>query len=148
MNENMDTQKTNTPIWFWGAGVIALLWNLIGLMAFVVQMTMTEETMAALSVAEQEIYKNMPAWVWVFFAVAVVCGVVGSALLLMRKKLAVPVLILSLIGVIGHHGYLFFLSNSVEVMGAAAIVMPALVVLISIALVPFAISFKNKTILR
>ena len=61
MNENMDTQKANTPIWFWVAGVIALLWNLIGLMAFVVQMTMTEETMAALSVAEQEIYKNMPA---------------------------------------------------------------------------------------
>ena len=30
------------PIWFWIVGVVVLLWNLMGLMAFVAQMMMTE----------------------------------------------------------------------------------------------------------
>ncbi|QEG23871.1 hypothetical protein [Mariniblastus fucicola] len=146
MSESNQTSNHTTPVslWFWVIGAIALLWNLMGLMAFAVQMAMTDETIAKLPEAQQEIYRNMPSWVIVCFAFAVCFGVLGCVLLLLRNKLAIPALILSLIGVLGQYGYMFFISNTAEVMGAGAMVLPAIVVLISIALVPYAISCKQK----
>ena len=139
---------TAIPMWFWILGILAVLWNLMGLMAFVVQMMMTEEAMATLPEAQQEIYRNIPAWVNIAFAIAVICGTLGSILLVMRKKLAIPVLALSLLGVLLQYGYMFFLSNTPAVMGAGAMVLPALVVLISIGLIPYSTFCKGRGFLR
>jgi hypothetical protein len=136
------------PVWFWIVGIIVLLWNLMGLMAFVIQMMMTDEAMAALPDAQQEIYRNIPMWVNIAFGLAVICGTIGSVLLLMRSKFAVPVLALSLLGVFLQYGYMFFLSNTASVMGAGAMVLPALVVLISIGLIPYSTFCKGKGFLR
>jgi len=147
-DNNSGASGSKTPIWFWILGVIALLWNLMGLMAFVMQMTMTEEAMAAFPPEQQELFKNIPSFVYIFFGLAVIAGVLGCVLLLMRNKLAVPVLALSLLGVLVQYGHMFFMTNTMEIMGAAAMAMPALVVVISIALVPYATMCKQKSLLR
>ncbi|MEZ6135084.1 MAG: hypothetical protein R3C53_09265 [Pirellulaceae bacterium] len=150
----MATQTTNerspVPKWFWILGIIAVLWNLMGLLAYVAQMMMvnSDEMLAALPVEQQGIYKSMPTWVTICFTIAVVFGVVGSVLLLMRNKLAVPVLIFSLISVLGQYGYMFFMSNTPAVMGAGAMVLPGIVVFISIALVPYAFFCKQRGLLN
>ena len=148
MNENTETQKARTPIWFWIVGGIALLWNLTGLMAFAVQMMMTEKGMAELPMDQQELLRNMPVFVYVFFALAVIAGVLGCVLLLMRNKLAIPVLALSLLGVLVQYGHMFFMTNTMEVMGAGAMVLPVMVVVISIALIPYATICKQKGFIR
>lgn len=125
-----------------------LLWNLMGLLAFVAQMMMTEEAMSAFPAEQQELFKNIPSFVYIFFALAVIAGVLGCILLLMRNKLAVPVLALSLLGVLVQYGHMFFMTKTMEIMGAGAMVMPIVVVLISIALVPYAIMCQKKHILR
>ena len=84
---NEQSQKSNTPNWFWILGGIAVVWNLMGLMAFAAQMMMTEESLAALPEEQQEIYKNLPAWINIFFAFAVIGGTAGSLLLLMKNRL-------------------------------------------------------------
>ena len=148
MNENMETQKATTPIWFWIVGVIALLWNLMGLMAFAAQMSMTEKAMAELPLDQQELFRNIPVFVYIFFALAVIAGVLGCVLLLMRNKLAIPILALSLLGVLVQYGHMLFMTNTMEVMGPGAMVLPALVVLIAIALIPYATVCKQKGFLR
>ena len=120
----------------------------MGLLAFVAQMSITEEMMAALPEAQQELYKNIPSWVIACFAAAVFGGVIGCILLLIRTKLAIPVLVISMIGVLGQYGHMFFMTNTMEVMGAGAMILPAIVVLISIALVPYALSCKQKGLLK
>lgn len=145
---NRVASDSKAPIWFWIVGVIALLWNLMGLMAYVMQMTMSEEAMTKFSEAEQELFKNVPVFVYVFFGLAVIGGVLGCVLLLMRNKLAIPVLALSLLGVLVQYGHMFFMTNTIEVMGAGAMALPALVVAISIALIPYATTCQKKGLIR
>ena len=148
MTDETHTQAVFAPIWFWIVGGIVLLWNLLGFMAFVAQMMMTEEALSTLPEAQQEIYRNIPLWVTFCFAIAVICGVLGSILLLLRVRLAVPVLILSLIGVLGQYGHMFFMTDTPSVMGAGAMVLPAVVVLIAIGLVPYSLVCKNRGYLK
>jgi len=46
------------------------------------------------------------------------------------------------------YGHMFFLTNTVSVMGAAAMVLPAMVVLVAIGLIPYSTFCKGKGFLR
>ncbi|MDZ7768490.1 MAG: hypothetical protein U5K38_05175 [Woeseiaceae bacterium] len=59
---------------FWIISALALLWNLLGVMAYIMRVTMTPEALAALPEAERELYTNTPAWVTGVFAIAVFAG--------------------------------------------------------------------------
>lgn len=150
MSETIEKEENETkstiPTWFWVASGLALAWNLLGLMAFGVEQAMVNnaEAMALLSEPQQELYKTMPGWVTVAFATAVIAGSLGCVGLLMRKKWAMPVLVVSLLGVIAQQIYMFFLSNTMEVMGAASAAMPIMILLIAIVLVGFSKSCIKK----
>jgi surface polysaccharide O-acyltransferase-like enzyme len=134
--------KGSTPKWFIPVAVLALLWNLMGVMAFVGQMMMTAEMLAELSQAEQTFYANVPWWATMAFACAVCGGALGSLALLMKNSLAEPLLILSLAGVAIQMFHSFVISNSFEVFGPSGAIMPAMVVIIAIALVRLATKAK------
>ena len=80
------TNKPKTA--FWIIAVIALIWNLMGVMAYLGQAYMTDETKALLPEAEKALYNNVPIWVTAAFAIAVFGGVLASIALLMRKQIA------------------------------------------------------------
>ena len=67
-----------------------------------------------------------------------------NVLLLARKKLALPVFIASLIGVLAQNYYNFFASNAVEVMGAGAAAMPVMVIVIAILLICLTVNARTK----
>ena len=71
----------------------------------------------------------------VAYAIAVFAGALGSLMLVLRRKLAVPLLVLSLLAVVVQMGYVFFLSDTLAVMGNAAMAMPLLIIAIAAALV-------------
>jgi len=137
-----NTRNTAIPKWFTIAAALTLLWNLMGVMAFVGQMTMTAEMMAELPQAEQEIYRSIPLWATIAFACAVFAGALGSIALLMKKSLAEPLLILSLAGVAIQMFHAFVISNSFEVFGPGGAIMPTMVAVIAIALVRLASKAK------
>ena len=137
-----NTRNTAIPKWFTIAAALTLLWNLMGVMAFVGQMTMTAEMMAELPQAEQEIYRSIPLWATIAFACAVFAGALGSLALLMKKSLAEPLLILSLAGVAIQMFHAFVISNSFEVFGPGGAIMPTMVAVIAIALVRLASKAK------
>ncbi len=142
------TQKANNnkhtiPKWFNIVAILALVWNLMGVMAFVGQMMMTPEMMAKLPQAEQDIYTSTPLWATIAFACAVFCGAFGSLALLMKKTLAEPLLILSLLGVTIQMFHAFVISNSFEVFGPSGAIMPTMVVAVAIVLVQLANKAKS-----
>lgn len=139
-----DEATTSVPRMFYWISGAALVWNLLGVMAYVGQVTMSPETLAAMPEVERTLYENTPSWVTSAFALAVNAGAIGCLLLVLRKALAVPVLILSLAAVLVQMFHNFFLSDAVEVMGAPAIVGPAFVIVIGIYLVWFANDAKGK----
>jgi hypothetical protein len=132
--ENMP-ETVAIPSWFKAVAITALIWNLLGVLAFALQMMITPEILAGLPAAERELYVNIPLWVTISFAVAVFSGSFGSLFLLLKKPLATPLLILSLIGVFVQNFHSFFMSNALEVNGPVGIIMPAVVILFGIYLI-------------
>ena len=129
------TDKVETPKWFLGITIFALIWNALGLMAFVGHITMTPEMLSALSSQEQALYKNIPMWATAAFAIAVIAGTLGSLLLLLKKKMAKILLIASVLGVIVQNYHSFFVIDSMAVYGTASVIMPIMVLIIAIGLI-------------
>lgn len=144
--------KTTTivkpPMWFWILSAVALLWNLMGVFAYLADAYMSIENLEQMSQAERLLYESQPAWVTGAFAIAVWGGALGCILLLIRSKWARPVLYISLVGIITQLSHSIFLSNSFEVYGPGGFVMPIMVLFIGIGLILFANKAISKTWLR
>ena len=129
---------SKAPKWFMIVAAVLLVWNLLGVMANVIQVMMSPETLAALPQEQRELYENTPDWATAAFAVAVNFGALGCVLLLLRRNLAGLFLQLSLAGVLVQMFHSFFMSKSFEVFGPGGLVMPVMVIIIAIYLVVLA----------
>ena len=89
------TESNKPAIWFWIVSIIALLWNLMGVNAYIQQAYRTEAVMSQLTTEQIALLDARPAWVTALFAIAVFAGAIGCLLLLLKKKLATSVLTLS-----------------------------------------------------
>ena len=123
------------PTWFWVVAGIALIWNLLGVFAYIGQMMMTPEMLEALPADQRELMENTPSWATSAFAFAVWGGTIGSLLLLLRKKPAMIFFVISLIGVLIQMYHSFFIADSIEVYGPGGMIMPIMVIIISVGLV-------------
>ncbi len=140
-----ENQLSNAaPKWLLILASVLIIWNLLGVVAFLMQMSMTPEQIALLPENEQILYQDIPLWVKIAFGCAVFAGTLGCIALLLRKAIALPILIISLAGVVVQMAHTVFMSNSIEVYGPGGMVMPVLVLLIAIYLVWQAQSAKNK----
>jgi peptidoglycan/LPS O-acetylase OafA/YrhL len=131
----MATHKIKPSTSFWIIGVIALIWNLLGVMAYLGQAFMPDEIKAALPEEQMNMLTNTPAWVTAAFAIAVWGGFLASMLLLARKKIAKRIFEISLLGIIVQLIYNFFIANGYEIYGATGLIMPVLTVLFGIYLI-------------
>ncbi|NCO63841.1 MAG: hypothetical protein GW839_12935 [Flavobacteriales bacterium] len=102
----MTAHTNKPPIWFWIVSVIAILWNAMGVDQYIGQAYKTERWRSAITDEQFETISNMPSWLTAAFAIAVFSGVLGSLGLLLRKKWATSLLILSLLAVIVQMGYI------------------------------------------
>jgi hypothetical protein len=96
----MNDDETNDDVhWsFWAIGIVALIWNSITLINFLVQMN--PDMVAAYRESERAIIEGRPLWATGAFAIAAFGGALGSLLLLFRKSLAYQLFIASLLGVV------------------------------------------------
>ena len=132
------SNSSKAPTWFWIVSVIALLWNLAGAANYLMQAFATPEMLAEMPEHQREYMQQTPSWVIGCFAVAVWAGTLGSILLLLRRKVAYLILIISLIGAAGQVSYSLILSNAIEVYGSSGILLPILIIGIAIYLILFA----------
>ena len=131
-----DQTDAKPPVAFWVVGIAGLSWNLIGMMIYYMQVTATPEDLAQYyNEAQLAFITSTPAWATAAYATAVTAGVLGCALLLLRRAWALPVFIVSLAGIVLQDIHGFVLANGIEVWGAGAVVLPAIVLIISVGLV-------------
>jgi uncharacterized membrane protein len=83
---------------FWTIGAVTLIWNVVGVMNYFMQMN--ADALAAFPESHRAIIASRPAWATGGFAIAVFGGALGCLLLLLRKSAAYYVFIASLLGVI------------------------------------------------
>ena len=102
------------PHWsFWVICVIALIWNGMGTMNFIMQKN--PETFANFPETAKSLISTRPLWATTSFAFAVFGGLVGDILLILRKSVAYYLFIVSLLGVIVTNIHTVQLSSDINI---------------------------------
>ena len=147
------TEKNSTPLkkrpWhLWVVGVLALLWSAMGAMNYVMTQTKNEAYMGQFTAEQLEFFYGLPAWAVSCWAIAVWGGILGAILLLLRKRIAYPVFLVSFIAMVLTTIHSYCLSNGLEIMGdPLSLLFSAAIFLISLALVFYAQRLRKKEIL-
>lgn len=130
-------------------GIILLLWNLMGIFAFVMQYSMDLDVLAQTDPLTARVFATMPGWLWVVYAIAVGAGTIGAILLLARKALAVALFLLSLLCVLVQFGYTFLGTDLIAIKGfLVATAFPAFIILMAVVQLLYARHLIGKSILR
>lgn len=128
----MNTANVSPRRWtFWVIAFVALVWNLIGLAMFVVQVRMTPEMVAAMPAAQQQVHAATPPWINIAFGVAVVFGVLGSLALLLKKRMASPLFMVSLLAIVVQMVGAYAVTPAWQAYGPAGLAMPVMLVVIA-----------------
>jgi len=140
-----------TPWHIWVVGVVSLLWNAFGAYDFVMSTTQGEAYWRASGMTQPMIdyYNAMPAWMYGPWVIGVWGAVIGSILLLVRRKWAVQAFALSLLG--AAISLIYGLVNPMPDLPpamAAMSVMPWVIVVIAALLLWYAWSMGKKGVLR
>lgn len=147
----MTEESTNKPTTsYWVIAGAMLVWNLIGLIFYYQQSTLTEAVMLDAGLTAQQIAHilNTPAWGHSGYAVAVNAGVLGAIFLLLRKAWAVPFFILSLVGALVQDLDAIVLRDALDAWGTGALWLPIIVIVICVAEIWYARGAKAKGLIR
>jgi len=127
------------PWWYWAAAIIALLWTLLGVVAWTLDLLMDPADLAQLPAGQQALYVARPAWVFVLYAVAVFSGFAGAIGLLMRRRWVTTLFLLSLAAVVIQFGYILFGMDAIALLGPGkALPFPIMITLFGVFLLWFA----------
>lgn len=129
------TTTTKPTTAFWIITVLALLWNIIGVVSYLMQVTMTPEDIAALPESQRAMYTDVPTWATSAFALATWGGLLANVLLLVRKKLAGPLFVASFFAILVSMYHSFFMTNMLEVSGASGAILPIFIIVIGAFLI-------------
>jgi len=132
------------PTSYWVIAVLALLWNLLGVAMFCMTLMATPEQLAAMPAEQRRILDATPGWMQVAYGVAVFGGVLGAIGLLLRRRWAATMFLLSLVGLVVQVLAAFLVTPAWEVLGPAGLVMP--IVLLAIAM--FLLSYSRRAAAR
>jgi len=144
-----DNSATKRPVHLWIVGILSLLWNAMGAYDYLMTQTRNEAYMAKFSQEQLEFFYGLPIWAESAWALAVWGAVVGSVMLLMGKKCAAGLFLLSLVAMVLSAIHNYVLSNGMEVIGDSfSLIFTSLIFVISVALFVYARAMVKKGVLH
>lgn len=142
----MNTIKKPTPL-YWLISIVALFWNFMGIIAYLGQAYISDDALKMLPEENQLYFSNVPAWVTAAFAVAVFGGFLGSIGLMIRKKWAYFLFVISFLALLVQHLYNFFIQNYIEMTGSQMI-LPIVTFIVALFLIYFSKQKSQQGVLR
>ena len=98
---------------FWLICIVALIWNGMGSMNFIMQMN--PEMLTNYPDAAKSLIETRPIWATCAFAIAVFVGLLGDILLILRKAAAYYLFIVSLVGVVVTNIHTAQVASAIEI---------------------------------
>jgi len=126
--------QTKPTTAFWIIAVAALLCNLMGVFQFIGATFMLETMVEGLPENQADLYRGIPMWYTVVFAIAVFTGLLGCITMLARKRVTIVLFGFSLVAVLVAQFYWILGTEAMAIIGNTAAIMPVLVIIISIFL--------------
>jgi len=128
-----DIRDVRPPTWFWIVALLGLVWELFGVVMYLMHVGVLPNN-AEMSEAERSLMESSPVWVTGLFAIGVFAGALGTLGLVLRKRWAKPLLVLSLIAVILQFGGWLLATDAITIIGPSVFIMPATIVAVAILL--------------
>ena len=129
-------------------GIVALLWNAMGAFDYLMTQTRNEAYMAKFTPEQLDYFYGFPAWMVAAWATAVWGGMLGAVLLLMRRRMAEPVFLVSLLAVVLTTIYSYGLAEGAAAFeGAVAHVLSAAIVVVALALYLHSRTLRSRGVL-
>jgi hypothetical protein len=128
-------ETTKPPIWFHLAAGFGFAWNAYGVVQYLSALRATPQSLIASGLTPEQaaVMTGYPAWMTAAFAIGVFAGLAGCVLLLLRRRLALPVFAVSLAGYVAL--YVGDITQGVfAAMGTPQVVILSLVVAIAAGL--------------
>jgi hypothetical protein len=138
----MNNQKTPTS--FWVISIVGLIWNLLGVFNYLGQAYMSDETLSAMTQAQQDVMNSIPAWATAAFAISVFGGTLGCIGLLVRKTWAKHLLLISFVAIMAQMLYSIIMAQAYKAFGASALMISILVMVIGAFLYYYARKCEEK----
>ena len=148
MSEAQATKTPGRPWHLWLVGIIGFLWSLMGVVSFMLAEMNVEAVMSRYPQEQRDYFTSFPLWAVAFWAIGVFGGVIGCVLLLLRKRLAFPVLLASLIGaIVSNLGGLFLLGGMKVMRETGGLGFTAVPIVLGVLLASYARAMSKKGVL-
>jgi hypothetical protein len=149
MTDATPASTLKAPPYLLIVGVLELLWNAIGAFDYVMTETRNSSYMSSFTADQLAYFNSFPKWAIATWALGVWGGVIGSLLLIFRRRLAVVVFTVSLLSVALTFIYNFVLSDGLRIMGGTgALLMPRVILLIGALLLLYSRRMVKNEALR
>jgi hypothetical protein len=119
----------------------------MGAYDYLMTQTQNASYMESFTPEQLEFFYGFPTWVVAFWALAVWGGVLGVVLLLLKKRLAVPVLLISFLSMVITAVHNFLLSNGMEIMGSTGAIFSVAIFFIALGLWLYARAMARQGVL-
>ena len=139
----MSEQTSPQPVagWFKIAAIGSVLFMALGCVSYLMQVTADP---AALDPDQRAMLEAAPTWMWAAFAVAVWTGLAGTILLLLRKRLAVPFLAVSLLAVLVQFSAYLLVGRLRDLMSLNGLAVPLIILILTWTIFWFARNSQKK----
>ncbi len=101
---NTESKAAKVPLSFWVVSGLGLLWNAFGAYLYMLSKLNPEAALAGATPAMREYVAAMPAWAHIGWSLGIWGSALGSVLMLLRSRHAVPAFLVSLLGALASFG--------------------------------------------
>ena len=143
-----DDVRVNPPAHLWVMGIVGLLWNAFGGYDYVMTNIRDPGYIAQFPPEMMQIIDAFPVWVMASWACGVWGAILGSLLLLLRSRFAVPAFAASLTGLAVSTLYQASLDMPPPLRSPAMIAMNAVIWAVAIGLLLYASRMRRQGVLR
>jgi hypothetical protein len=146
----MSAAPMKPPWHLWVVGTVAVLFNAIGVFDFVMNMAQGARYLASTGMTPEQVahYQQMPGWMVVVWAIGVFGAFAASLCLLLRRRQAAPVFILSLAAFLVSLLYTYVLTNGGTLMGRQMAITSAVIAGLLLVFAGYAQVMATRGVLR
>jgi hypothetical protein len=122
--------KPAVPAWYWTAAIAALLFEAAGALLFINSLLLDPAT---LPLDQRAVYEATPQWMTFAWAAAIGAGLIGAIGLLVRRRFAEPLLLISAIAVAVQFSGLFLVKQLRELTPEDHLLVPVVILVLAYA---------------
>jgi len=130
------TYARTPPPWFRGLTILFLLWGAAGVVAFALHVTTGA---GAVPVEDRARFLSLPRWFAWIYAVATVSGLLGAVALMLRRRDAGTLFLLSAGAVVIQFGWMFLATDLIAAKGPM-VAMSFPVLIFALALIQWSVA--------